>query len=228
MKIRIYFREYKEALRQQRNQDSTSIYRPKEQQASSDSTPSSTDSPTSFKSQNSTPSPTILSSNQSSPMSPQQTQKSIQSDQKQKNSQTNGKSTKSTVTFANQENDNLNNKIATTPNKNDELSTTDGLVPASLKKPVQKVTPSRNTNATYQSPTNWTVNGNHKTVEITTTVTKEYNVYVKPSSPTKATANIGYNNVPSPTLVNTNGKGGGTNKVGPKQNRYVYVLRINS
>lgn len=159
-------------------------------------------------------------------MSPQQTQKSIQSDQKLKNGQTNGKSTKSTVTFANQENDNLNNKTATTPNQNDEISATDGLVPVSLKKPVQKVTPSRNTNATYQSPTNWTVNGNHKTVEITTTVTKEYNVYVKPSSPTKATGNLSYNNVPSPTLVNTNGKSGGTNKVGPKQNRLVFTDSI--
>lgn len=147
-------------------------------------------------------------------MSPQQTQKSIQSDQKNKNGQSNGKSIKSTVTFANQENDNVNNT-----NKNEE-STTDGLVPISLKKPVQKVTPSRNTNATYQSPTNWTINGNHKTVEITTTVTKEYNVYVKPSSPTKsATANLGYNSVPAPTLVSTNGKGNGTTKAGTKQNR---------
>lgn len=217
--MQIYFREYKEALRQQRNQDSTAIYRTKEQQTPTDSTPSSTDSPTSFKSQNSTPSPTIFSSNQSSPMSPQQTQKSIQSDQTNKNGQSNGKSIKSTVTFANQENDNLNNKAAIISNKSDE-SATDGLVPISLKKPVQKVTPSRNTNATYQSPTNWTINGNHKTVEITTTVTKEYNVYVKPNSPTKsATANLGYNNVPPPTLVSTNGKGNGTNKVGPKQNR---------
>lgn len=151
-------------------------------------------------------------------MSPQQTQKSLQSDQKNKNGQSNGKSSKATVTFANQENDNLNNKSAIISNKNDE-SATDGLVPISLKKPVQKVTPSRNSNATYQSPTNWTINGNHKTVEITTTVTKEYNVYVKPSSPTKSSmANVGYHNT-SPTLVNANGKGNGTTKVGPKQNR---------
>lgn len=210
VKFQIYFREYKEALRQQRNQDSTAIYRPKEQQTPTDSAPSSTDSPTSFKSQNSTPSPTTFSSNQSSPMSPQQAQKSIQSDQKNKNGQSNGKSVK--VTFANQENDSQNNKAT----KNDE-SAIDGLV---QKKPVQKVTPSRNTNATYQSPTNWTINGNHKTVEITTTVTKEYNIYVKPSSPTKsATGSPGYNNVPAPSLISANSKGNGTNKVGPKQNR---------
>lgn len=183
LKKKINSREYKEALRQQRNQDSTAIYRPKEQQTPTDSTPSSTDSPTSFKSQNSTPSPTTFSSNQSSPMSPPPSttlQIANQLDQqKTKNGQTNGNG-----------------------------------------KPVQKVTPSRNANATYQSPTNWTINGNHKTVEITTTVTKEYNVYVKPSSPTKsATPNLGYNNVPAPSLVNTNGKGNGTNKVGPKSNR---------
>ncbi|KAJ6649305.1 Leucine-rich repeat and calponin likey domain-containing protein, partial [Pseudolycoriella hygida] len=212
--------EYKEALRQQRNQDSTAIYRPKEQQTPPDGTPSSTDSPTSFKSQNSTPSPVIFSSNQSSPMSPQQIQKAIQSDQKNKNVQSNGRALKSTVTFANQENDSLNNKAAILSNKNDE-SATEGLVPISLKKPVQKVTPSRNTNATYQSPSNWTMNGNHKSVEITTTVTKEYSVYVKPNSPTKsATTNMGYNNVPSPTTVSTNGKSGAS-KVGPKQNRSV-------
>lgn len=153
-------------------------------------------------------------------MSPQQTQKSIQSDQKNRNGQSNGKSIKSTVTFANQENDSLNNKAAIISNNKNDESNADGLVPISLKKPVQKVTPSRNSNATYQSPTNWTINGNHQTVEITTTVTKEYNVYVKPSSPTKsATANLGYNNVPAPTLVSTNGKGNGTNKVGPKQIR---------
>ncbi|KAG4072416.1 hypothetical protein HA402_004348 [Bradysia odoriphaga] len=215
------YREYKEALRQQRNQDSTAIYRPKEQQTPTDSTPSSADSPTSFKSQNSTPSPTIFSSNQSSPTSPHPTQKSSLLDQKNKNGHTNGKSIKSSVTFANPENDNLVNKTANKTNKNDE-SATDGSVPTGLKKPVQKVTPSRNTNATYQSPTNWTINGNHKTVEITTTVTKEYNVYVKPSSPTKSVqATMSYNNVPAPTLVSSNGKGNGTNKVGPKQNRTV-------
>ncbi|XP_037052419.1 leucine-rich repeat and calponin homology domain-containing protein isoform X2 [Bradysia coprophila] len=212
-------REYKEALRQQRNQDSTAIYRPKEQQTPTDSTPSSTDSPTSFKSQNSTPSPTIFSSNQSSPTSPHPTQKSSLLDQKNKNGQSNGKTIKSSVTFANPENDNLVNKTANKINKNDE---SDGSAPTGLKKPVQKVTPSRNTNATYQSPTNWTINGNHKTVEITTTVTKEYNVYVKPSSPTKSVqATMSYNNVPTPTLVSSNGKANGTNKVGPKQNRTV-------
>lgn len=216
LNLTLTYREYKEALRQQRNQDSTAIYRPKEQQTPTDSTPSSTDSPTSFKSQNSTPSPTIFSSNQSSPSSPQQAQKPSLLDQKNKNGQTNGKLNKSTVTFANQENDNQNNR--STVNKNDE-SATDGMVPISLKKPVQKVTPSRNTtNATYQSPSNWTINGNHKTVEITTTVTKEYNVYVKPSSPTKSTqGNLSHSNVPAP--VSTNGKGNGTNKVGPKANR---------
>ncbi len=214
--LKIHSREYKEALRQQRNQDSTAIYRPKEQQTPTDSTPSSTNSPTSFKSQTSTPSPTIFSSNQSSPTSPQQAQKAA--DQKNKNGQSNGKPNKSTVTFANQENDNLNNKASVISNKNDEPAA-DGVVPISLKKPVQKVTPSRNTNATYQSPTNWTINGNHKTVEITTTVTKEYNVYVKPSSPTKSSSLSSNNAGQTPTLVSTNGKGNGTSKVGPKQNR---------
>lgn len=215
----IIYREYKEALRQQRNQDSTAIYRPKEQQTPTDSTPSSTDSPTSFKSQTSTPSPTIFSSNQSSPTSPHPVQKSNLLDQKNKNGQTNGKSTRSSVTFANPENDNMANKAANKANRNDETAT-DASASTGLKKPVQKVTPSRNTNATYQSPTNWTTNGNHKAVEITTTVTKEYSVYVKPSSPTKSIpASMSYNNVPTPALVSSNGKGNGTNKVGPKQNR---------
>lgn len=177
------FREYKEALRQQRNQDSSSIYRPKDN-SSSDDSPSSFKSPTP-----STPSPTIYATTTNqSPLH----QKSSDS----KTNPQNGHSPSKSPT---------NNGAPTTPNKNGSQSDSPTL---NNKKPIQKVTPSRtnNVNATYQNPTQWTINGNHKTVEITTTVTKEYNVYVKPTSPTKAGAGtLGYNNVPA--LANQNGNG---------------------
>lgn len=195
-------REYKEALRQQRNQDTSSIYRPKEQLTPPDGSHSNTESPTSLKSQSSTsPSPTIYSSsNQSSPMSPYPTKSNDQ----------NGHSTEA--------------------RQPDDASTT---LNGNNKKPVQKVTPSR-----YQSPTqspkqyNNTINGNHlsKTVEITTTVTKEYNVYVKPSSPLKTTAaGLAYNSVPVTSPSGKIGVVGTTTKVAPKQNRWgLYKRSLNA
>lgn len=192
------YREYKEALRQQRNQDSSSVYRTREQRTPTDGdSPSS--NPASSKSQNSsTPSPTIFSSNQSSPLSPQH---SI-------NKLNNGHSLSVSPVGS----------PATTPNRTlagfDETQT--------VKKPVQKVIPSRNVNLNgNHSVGDGKLLGNGKTVG-------DYDTYIKPNSPMKVTGILGHNNVPTGVLKNGNmqrktvtliGKNGGGSPGDPKSNR---------
>lgn len=195
------YREYKEALRQQRNHDSSSIYRPKEQLTPPDGSPAALESPTAiaYKSQTSTPSPTNYANvpNQISHTQSPHHQFPKSSKVQSLPMHLNGHSPARLQHSANGSADGASQNVHFDESGN--------------KKPTQKVTPSRNSNATYQSPTHWTINGNHKSVEITTTVTKEYSVYVKPSSPTKMAGNgvtgsvLSYNNVPaSPTGQNGN------------------------
>nr|XP_029709186.1 leucine-rich repeat and calponin homology domain-containing protein 1 isoform X2 [Aedes albopictus] len=228
------YREYKEALRQQRSQND--IYRPKDQQPQTpDSGGSAGDSPLSNfspynKSQATTPSPSVYSSsNQSSPLSPHHSNI-------HKLNQINANSNHSN-------NNNNNNGFnpagpgsspLLSPNRNivapfEESSNSTGSTPN--KRPVQKVIPSRNITSTYQqqssqSPTH--LNGNHaasaasngkipipnggtpvKTALSNSSCAGEY-AYVKPNSPCKGSSGIlTHNNVPSsipkPTAVNGGG-----------------------
>lgn len=183
----LWCREYKEALRQQRNQDSHAIYRPKETATTSEETsPTSThDSPSSqissFKSNTSTPSSTnaqsTTSSNTNSPLSPRYSHNSSI----KYISPTNPLPTASTTT--NGSNESVNNAI----NSN-------GSAPVSLKsplrneKPIQKVTPSRNsTPIKYQvtSPTNGNAVPCASSIKTNLSIAKDCNAYVKPNSPAK-------------------------------------------
>lgn len=142
------FREYKEALRQQRNQDSNAIYRPKEQQStSSDGSSPTLDSPTSTFTnftKSITQSATML--NNSSPVSTHPTQMQYQATTNGGANAgsgggggTNGSNggglsevnTNSNKAFINSIELNMGTAGIMSPNKND--------------KPVQKVIPSRNT-----------------------------------------------------------------------------------
>ncbi|XP_062547620.1 leucine-rich repeat and calponin homology domain-containing protein isoform X2 [Armigeres subalbatus] len=226
------YREYKEALRQQRSQND--VYRPKEQQAQTpDSGGSAGDSPLSNfspynKSLATTPSPSVYSSsNQSSPLSPHHTNI-------HKLNQINANS--------NHNNNNNNNGFnpagpgsspLLSPNRNmvapfEESNSSTSSTPN--KRPVQKVIPSRNITSTYQSSQSPThLNGNHagtvsngkipipngtpvKTALSNSSCT-EYS-YVKPNSPCKASSGIlTHNNVPSsipkPTSTTTTVNGSG-------------------
>lgn len=164
-------REYKEALRQQRNQDSSSIYKTKEQ--SLDGSPDYKSSSSSSSTPGDSYPPNIPLHNES----PKNISTTLQPP-----------SSHAHVAFKSPVHQ-YNGEQASSPVKQLDTPT--------VKKPVLKVTPSRNSNATYHSPTHLNVNGNHKTVEITTTVTKEYSVYMKPASPTKSSSNTtggSYNN----------------------------------
>lgn len=197
----LFFREYKEALRQQRNQDSNAIYRPKDQSTPpSDGSPSILDSPTgTFTNTSKTNLSATISSNSLSSTHLSQTHYQTSS-----TSLTNGSgggngavigpiindaNTVSNKAYINSID--LNNGGITSPNKND--------------KPVQKVIPSRNaTPVKYQmnaSPaTNWIANGNQTMGEVTAILTKDTtSTYIKPSSPLTApnTGSLCYNNVPS-------------------------------
>ncbi|XP_055599518.1 leucine-rich repeat and calponin homology domain-containing protein-like isoform X2 [Uranotaenia lowii] len=210
------YREYKEALRQQRAQ--SDIYRPKDQQAHTpDSGGSTADSPLSNfspynKSQATTPSPSVYSSsNQSSPLSPHH-------GNIHKLNQINANNGGTTATF----NPGNSSSPLLSPNRNANVApfedsgtgTTNSTSSTPNKRPVQKVIPSRNITSTYQSssqsPTH--LNGNHtasngkipvangtpvKTPLTNSSCTTDY-AYVKPNSPCKASSGIlSHNNVPS-------------------------------
>ncbi|XP_053696999.1 leucine-rich repeat and calponin homology domain-containing protein isoform X2 [Sabethes cyaneus] len=217
------YREYKEALRQQRNQ--VDIYRPKDHQAQTpDSGGSTTDSPLSnfspySKSRATTPSPSVYSSsNQSSPLSPHHTNIHKLNQINANSGHNNG------FTSAN------NSSPLLSPNRNivapfEEMTLNGGTnnnnnsTSTPNKRPVQKVIPSRNIASTYQSsqsPTHLNGNNNLSTggssmtngkipipngTPIKTTVSNssctDY-AYVKPNSPCKASSGIlSHNNVPS-------------------------------
>lgn len=166
------YREYKEALRQQRSQESSSIYKAKEV-----STPDGSAEPA-FKSQ--TSSPYNGSSSQSSPISPYR---------------------------------NVGLSVMTINGYNEKQEETKG-------RPVQKVTPSRNVNNSYQNGNHSPSNGNLA------------DGYTKPNSPMKATGILQHNNVPTQNgshvkgaLINGNKPMSGTtvgyinNKTGQKSNK---------
>ncbi|KAL9706393.1 hypothetical protein quinque_009911 [Culex quinquefasciatus] len=213
------YREYKEALRQQRNQ--TDIYRPKEalpqtpdSGGSTAESPLSNFSPYSSKSAATTPSPSVFtSSNQSSPLSPHHANIAKLNQMNAANGN-------------NGFNPPVNSSPLMSPNRNvmfeDGTATTTSTSSASStpnKRPVQKVIPSRNITSTYQSPTH--LNGNHlstnggspaanggkipvanggtpvKTALTNSSCSVDY-AYVKPNSPCKASSGIlSHNSVPS-------------------------------
>lgn len=215
------YREYKEALRQQRNQDSSSIYRPKDQ------TPTPTNGntligDTNTKSQQQNLSPTNYS-NQNSPIFLHN--KTIITEQTTIMSPNhNGHSPLMSVKHQNQSNDNSNAA------KTEETIIAIVTSPTSLnKKPVQKVTPSRNMNAmtTYKnsnvSPTKTTTqttstNGNASGMSLSSST--ECDGYVKPKSPTHMAGSYYSNTMPASTQSMS--KIAATNKAGTqKPNRYV-------
>lgn len=148
-------RAYKEALRQQRIQDSSAIYKPKDP---NQSTPPDGVSPQSTsESTTSTPSMALNSSSSGSQMSPI--------------SPIHSNSKYSPTNASNGTVDAVNNSL----NSNGSLKS-----PIRTEKPIQKVIPSRNnTPIKYQQATSPT-NGNQ-----TDGKTKEYGIYTKPTSPTK-------------------------------------------
>lgn len=175
-------REYKEALRQQRNQDSSSIYRPKDQtptptngNAPIGGPKSQTMSPTHYSNQNS---PTFVHS------------KTIISDSTVVSPNQNGHSP--LMSIKHQPNDNSIQKMDETIAIITSPST------SAHRKPVQKVTPSRNMNAlsTYKSvpPTTAPTNGNSTGVPLTECVG-----YVKPNSPTHVAGSYYSNTMPAST-----------------------------
>lgn len=218
-------REYKEALRQQRNQDSHAIYRPKDPNPSTgDTSPASTqDSPSSqvssFKSNTSTPSSTnaqsTTSSNTNSPLSPRASAYAQNSSMKY-------------VSPTNQSTANTTISNGTTESVNSSINNSNGSVVANLKsplrneKPIQKVTPSRNsTPIKYHQQVTSPTNGNSvspiSSIKSNLSIAKDYNSYVKPSSPAKPNT-ISANG--SPLSTQTALKTNGSAKTAQKSPRY--------
>lgn len=196
-------REYKEALRQQRNQDAHAIYRPKEASTKEENSPDSTqDSITS------TPTSSHIQSNSSlnstSSLSPRFAH----------NSST------SSIKYVGPTTSNISNVSTISNGSNESISsnaTSNGTTPTSIKsplrneKPIQKVTPSRNSTPIKQfhpqvtSPTNGNLSIASKVA------TKEYNAYVKPNSPAKPTT-INCSNGSPITNLNSTPKTNGSTK----------------
>ncbi|XP_031618851.1 leucine-rich repeat and calponin homology domain-containing protein isoform X3 [Contarinia nasturtii] len=217
-------REYKEALRQQRNQDAHAIYRPKEpaKDQTLPTTVTTQESPpnqnTSIKSNTSTPTSTHIQNGSNSTASTNSSlspQCAHNSTIKHIGSTANGSNT--------------SNGSTESVNSNVSNGTT---VPIILKsplrgdKPIQKVTPSRNsTPIKYHpqpqvtSPTNGNVSIANK-LNSTTTTTKEYNAYIKPNSPAKQNTINCSNGSPATNLTNTP-KTNGNIKSGQKSPRSV-------
>lgn len=187
-----YFRAYKEALRQQRIQDCSAIYKPKE--ANQVTPPDGVSPQSTSESTTSTPSMTLNSSSgsQMSPISPLHA---------------NSKYSPTTAT-----NGSHNNGIVDAVNNS--LNTNGLKSPIRTDKPIQKVIPSRNnTPIKYQqqqqiaSPTN----GNQPDGK-----TKEYGIYTKPTSPTKpATSSVNGTLSLGSSAIKSNG----SSKIGPKVTR---------
>ncbi|KFB40977.1 AGAP010012-PA-like protein [Anopheles sinensis] len=228
------YREYKEALRQQRNLDS--VYRSKDQPLTPDSGGSATDSPVSNVSpytKSISSSSVYSSSSQSSPVSPHHAGSVQKIEPNQRNGTTSGGA----------------NPLLS-PNRNggqssaheDGASGVGGGTPN--KRPVQKVIPSRNISSTHQSqqPSPTHLNGNHhpsalgagsssaagsngtqgkiplangsgKTSSLagggSRAGSEEY-AYVKPNSPCKTTSGIlTHNNVPPSSIPKPTAPNGG-------------------
>uniref|UniRef100_A0A182K0K0 Calponin-homology (CH) domain-containing protein n=1 Tax=Anopheles christyi TaxID=43041 RepID=A0A182K0K0_9DIPT len=224
------YREYKEALRQQRNLDS--VYRSKDHPLTPDSAGSATDSPVSNVSpytKSISSSSVYSSSSQSSPVSPHHTigmQK-----MNQMNANPNGGYNMTGATG-------VHSSPLLSPNRNGSLCSTvdDSTGGTPNKRPVQKVIPSRNIGSSLhnQSPTH--LNGNHHSAGAASTsvsngkislsngagkgslssangsANNEY-AYVKPNSPCKSTSgvlthnNIPPSSIPKPTASSSGGLG---------------------
>lgn len=176
-------REYKEALRQQRNQDSSSIYRPKEQitPPECNSPASNPASPKIYAPHQKLSGTTTTIINQSLPHSPQ----FILS-----NKFDNGSSP--IILSPNSENQNSSNNSSPliSLNRKNLNNPFDENILNNSKKPIQKVTPtpSRNLNG------NITTNGK---------MSAEYDSYVKPNSPIKS-CTLSTGNISSGVLKNGN------------------------
>lgn len=193
------YRAYKEALRQQRIQDSSAIYKPKD---SNQITPPDSESPQSTsESTTSTPSMTLNSSSDSqmSPISP------LHSDAKYSSTNLNSSNTSNSIGNGSTI-DAVNNSL----NINGGGSGNGLKSPIRTEKPIQKVIPSRNTTPIkYQQSTN----GN----QIDGNKSKEYGIYTKPTSPTKlASTSI---NGSTTALGSSAIKSNGNSKIGPKVTR---------
>ncbi|CAG5056491.1 unnamed protein product [Parnassius apollo] len=165
------YRQYKEALRQQRQQD---IYRPRTDQPSPelDSSPQSQNqSPVHFQRTSAPHSPVNGYSN----VSPSLYNRSVSSNSTTSNSSNTSQVPNSPLLHSTPrrfQNQNGNNE------KQEEQN----------KRPVQKVVPSRNVNKMYSS-----VNGN---VDYNGRVNGQMEAYIKPTSPTKSPTNtLGYNSI---------------------------------
>lgn len=172
-------REYKEALRQQRNQDSSSIYRPKDQTSTPTNgntpfggTKSQTMSPTNYSNQNS---PTFVHN------------KTIITDPTIVSPNQNGHSLLMGVKHLQ-----IDNEM---PKMEETIAIITSPSSSAHRKPVQKVTPSRNMNAlsTYKNSATPT-NGNSTAMSLT-----ECDGYVKPNSPTHVAGSYYSNTMPAST-----------------------------
>lgn len=174
-------------MRQQRNQDSHAIYRPKETTTKTDTSPvSAQETPStqvsSVKSNTSTPTPDQSSTHgTNSPLSPRFSHNS--------SIKYGGSTTINSATASNGSTESISSTIS-----NVSSNISNGTASITLKsplrsdKPIQKVTPSRNStpikyHQQVTSPTNGNVSIGNK---LNSTTTKEYNAYIKPSNPAKS------------------------------------------
>uniref|UniRef100_A0A182JDL5 Uncharacterized protein n=1 Tax=Anopheles atroparvus TaxID=41427 RepID=A0A182JDL5_ANOAO len=226
------YREYKEALRQQRNLES--VYRSKDQPLTPDSGGSATDSPVSNISpytKSISSSSVYSSSSQSSPVSPHH------AGSVQKMNQINANGNHPTG-------GGIHSSPLLSPNRNGGQATHDDNAGGGTpnKRPVQKVIPSRNISSTHQSQASPThLNGNHhnsslgaasssagsngtqgkiplangagKTSSLAAASSRagsEEYAYVKPNSPCKTTSGIlTHNNVPPSSIPKPTAPNGG-------------------
>uniref|UniRef100_A0AAG5D9V7 Calponin-homology (CH) domain-containing protein n=1 Tax=Anopheles atroparvus TaxID=41427 RepID=A0AAG5D9V7_ANOAO len=226
------YREYKEALRQQRNLES--VYRSKDQPLTPDSGGSATDSPVSNISpytKSISSSSVYSSSSQSSPVSPHH------AGSVQKMNQINSNGNHPTG-------GGIHSSPLLSPNRNGGQATHDDNAGGGTpnKRPVQKVIPSRNISSTHQSQASPThLNGNHhnsslgaasssagsngtqgkiplangagKTSSFAAASSRagsEEYAYVKPNSPCKTTSGIlTHNNVPPSSIPKPTAPNGG-------------------
>ncbi|XP_050099114.1 leucine-rich repeat and calponin homology domain-containing protein isoform X2 [Anopheles aquasalis] len=225
------YREYKEALRQQRNLDS--VYRSKEQPLTPDSGGSATDSPLSNVSpytKSISSSSVYSSSNQSSPVSPLHATNAVH-----KLNQINANGNYS-ATGASLPSPNRNGASQST--MGEETSGTNSATGTPNKRPVQKVIPSRNISSSYQSQSPTHLNGNHQPAVLGATAnagaygkipvangstskgaltspngapgTGGEFAYVKPNSPCKVSGGIlVHNNVPPSSIPKPSSSNGG-------------------
>ncbi|XP_049534990.1 leucine-rich repeat and calponin homology domain-containing protein isoform X2 [Anopheles darlingi] len=225
------YREYKEALRQQRNHDS--VYRSKEQPLTPDSGGSATDSPLSNVSpytKSISSSSVYSSSNQSSPVSPLHATSAVHK-LNQINANGNYPATGAPLPSPNRNG-------AAQSTMGEETSGTNSATGTPNKRPVQKVIPSRNISSSYQSQSPTHLNGNHQPTVVGATANAgaygkipvangstskgalgspngatgnggEF-AYVKPNSPCKVSGGIlVHNNVPPSSIPKPSSSNGG-------------------